>query len=119
MTSQADLAKANFSRLIFDRRTSFSGNGKARQIGACVGLLGGAAIFFGTIFLFAAEYIYDEKSHGVAMIFVAFALLTGGAHCLDKIEESEKFRRLEFCRRHGIPVREISIVAAKTIIKNS
>lgn len=102
MTNQINLTKGNLSHNIIDRGTSVYLNRKLWQIGAGIGLFSGITVLFGTVFTFVAEYFYGEKSHGVWMIFVAFILLGFGAHCLDKIEEMKKHRRLEFCRRHGV-----------------
>ncbi len=116
MTNQINLTKGNLLRNNSDRRDSAFINRTLWQIGASVGLFSGVAVLFGTIFLFVSEYFYGEKSHGVWQIFVAFVLLGFGAHCLDKIEESKKLRRLEFCRRHNISADRCSekIIAATT-----
>ncbi len=73
-----------------------------------VSMLFGAAFFLGCLaigLLTAGEFIAPSTS-----LYAASTILIGGsfilfglaAHCLDKINASEKAIRLEYCRQHGL-----------------
>jgi hypothetical protein len=72
------------------------------HIGAGVGLLGGTIILLLASFLSIFQYFYGEAQHGIWLYVIVLPLWIIGAHCLDKVEEIEKARRIEYCRRHGM-----------------
>jgi hypothetical protein len=72
------------------------------HVGAGVGLLGGFLILFGAWFLIVSEYFLNEKSRGVWLFLAVLPLWIIGAHCFDKIEETDKAEREAYCRKHGI-----------------
>ena len=74
-------------------------NWTIRHIGAGIGLLGGLLILFGANFLIIFEYFEGAKQRGTWLLAVVLPLWILGAHCFDKIEDSDKKRRAEFDRK--------------------
>lgn len=72
------------------------------HIGAGIGLLGGTFILFGAAFLTIFQFLYSENPHGSWLFALVLPLWIIGAHCFDKVEESDKARRIEYCRQHGM-----------------
>jgi hypothetical protein len=72
------------------------------HVGAGLGLLGGTLVLFGAAFLTIFQFIYGEIPHGNWLFAVVAPLWILGAHCFDKVEQSDKARRIEYCRRTGL-----------------
>lgn len=70
------------------------------HIGAGIGLLGGTLLLGCAVFLIIFQFLYSEKLHGSWLFFVVLPLWILGAHCFDKIEEIDKTRRIEYCRKY-------------------
>ena len=63
------------------------------HVGAGIGLLGGTFVLACAAFLTIFQYFYSETPHGSWLFAVVLPLWIIGAHCFDKVEESEKTRR--------------------------
>jgi hypothetical protein len=72
------------------------------HIGAGVGLLGGMFILVCAVFLSIFQFLYSENLHDSWLYAVVLPLWILGAHCFDKIEEIDKARRIEYCKKHGM-----------------
>jgi len=72
------------------------------HIGAGIGLLGGIFILACAVFLSIFQFLYSEKPHGSWLYAVVLPLWILGAHCFDKIEDIDKARRIEYCKKHGM-----------------
>ncbi len=72
------------------------------HIGAGVGLLGGMFILACAVFLTIFQFLYSENPHGSWLYGVVLPLWILGAHCFDKIEDIDKARRIEYCKKHGM-----------------
>ena len=72
------------------------------HIGAGVGLLGGMFILACAVFLTIFQFLYSENPHGIWLYAVVLPLWILGAHCFDKIEDIDKARKIEYCKKHGM-----------------
>jgi len=72
------------------------------HIGAGVGLLGGMFILACAAFLTIFQFFYSENPHGNWLYAVVLPLWILGAHCFDKVEDIDKARRIEYCKKHGM-----------------
>ncbi|MDQ3713640.1 MAG: hypothetical protein M3388_15655 [Acidobacteriota bacterium] len=70
------------------------------HIGAGVGLLGGMFILACAVFLSIFQFLYSEIPHGSWLYAVVLPLWILGAHCFDKIEDLDKARRIEYCKKY-------------------
>lgn len=99
----ANSAENNLSKTFINKNeSSGGGNWTIWHIGAGLGLLGGLFVLVCAVFLTVFQYFYGEAQHGVWLYAIVLPLWITGAHCLDKAEEIDKARRIEYCRRHGM-----------------
>ncbi len=73
-------------------------NWTIRHIGAGIGLLGGTFILAFAVFLTVFQFVYGEKPHGGWLFALVLPLWFFGAHCFDKIEETGRAKRIEYCK---------------------
>lgn len=98
----ANPAETNLSKSINGKIEFPADNWTIRHIGAGVGLLGGTFILFGAVFLMVFQFLNGEQQHGHWLFALVLPLWIIGAHCFDKVEELEKARRIEYCKRQGM-----------------
>ena len=100
MIGQLQLTKNSYSQNISDKTGSKS-NLQLWNVGAAVGLIGGLSFLFGTVFLNISEFFYGEKEHGVGLFLAALFLLMFGAHCLDKIGDIKRAKKIAYLEMHA------------------
>jgi hypothetical protein len=101
MTNQTYLTRNKFSNNTIFGKRRFGERISFWNLGAAGGLIGGLLLVFGTLFLNIAEFFYGEKEHGEWLFIVALLLLMFGAHCLDKIGDIRKAKKIAYLEMHA------------------
>lgn len=82
----------SFPNAFSNQKESFRNPWTIWHVGAGIGLLGGLMLLFGGCFLIVFEYFTGEKQLGIWLFPAILPLWIIGAHCFDKVEETEKSR---------------------------
>ncbi len=99
MTTHFANPAKEFAPNVFTRKKENTAkNWTIRHIGAGIGLLGGTLLLAFAVFLTVFQFIYGEKSHGGWLFALVLPLWFFGAHCFDKIEETDRAKRIEYCK---------------------
>jgi hypothetical protein len=69
------------------------------RLGAGVGLLGGTFVLAAAVFLMIFQFLGGEVPHGSWLFAVVLPLWILGAHCFDKLDETDQARRVDFENR--------------------
>lgn len=83
------------------------------SVGAGLGLAGGFAAGVAGFLLTVMSWLFgnelaasDVGKSATYLILAMIPLIMLGAHCLDKIDDLKRAKRIEFCRRHGLTAGE-------------